>query len=78
MPAYTEEQLVLEALDDSHPAFEQLIEQYQYRVLRTIASVVSDEEAAQDVAQETILILFNELIKSRMGIIQSFHDQLLV
>ncbi len=46
MPAYTNEQLVMEALDDSHPAFEQLVGQYQYRVLRTIASIVSDEQAA--------------------------------
>ena len=55
MSAYPDEQLVLEALGDSRQAFEQLVEQYQYRVLRTIASIISDEQAAQDVAQETFL-----------------------
>ena len=63
MPAYSDEQLVLKALDDSHPAFEQLVEQYQYRVLRTIASIVSDEQAAQDVAQETFLSAWSDLAK---------------
>ena len=51
----TDEQLVLEALDDSHSAFEQLIEQYQYRVMRTIASIIANEQAAQDVAQEALV-----------------------
>ncbi|MFC1715486.1 sigma-70 family RNA polymerase sigma factor [Candidatus Poribacteria bacterium] len=59
----SDEQLVLEALDDSHPAFEQLIGQYQYRVLRTIASIVTNEQAAQDVAQETFLSAWNNLPK---------------
>ncbi len=63
MPAYPDEQLVLEALGDSRQAFEQLIEQYQYRVLRTIASIVSDEQAAQDVAQETFLSAWSNLAK---------------
>jgi RNA polymerase sigma-70 factor (ECF subfamily) len=63
MPAYSEEQLVLEALDDSHPAFEQLIKQYQYRVLRTIASIISDDLAAHDVAQETFLSAWSDLHK---------------
>ena len=63
MSAYPDEQLVLEALDDSHLAFEQLVEQYQYRVLRTIASIVSDEQAAQDVAQETFLAAWRDLPK---------------
>ena len=47
--AYPDEQLVMEALDDSHPAFGQLVRQYQHRVLRTIASIISDEQAVQDV-----------------------------
>ncbi len=59
----SEEQLVLEALNDSHQAFEQLIEQYQYRVLRTIVSIISDEQAAQDVAQETFLSAWSDLPK---------------
>jgi len=63
MPAYSDEQLVLEALDDSHLAFEQLVKQYQYGVLRTIASIVSDEQAAQDVAQETFLSAWSNLPK---------------
>ncbi len=63
MPAYSEEQLVLEALGDSHPAFEQLVKQYQHRVLRTIASIISDEQAAQDVAQETFLAAWEGLPK---------------
>ena len=62
-PAYSDEQLVLEALDDSHPAFGQLVKQYQYRVLRTIASIISDEYAAQDVAQETFLLAWSNLAK---------------
>ncbi len=62
-PAYSEEQLVLEALDNSHQAFEQLIEQYQYRVLRTIASIISDDLAAHDVAQETFLSAWSDLPK---------------
>jgi len=65
MPAYSDEQLVLEALNDSHPAFEQLIEQYQYRVLRIIASIISDGQAAQDVAQETFLLAWRDLSKLR-------------
>ncbi|MFC1717778.1 sigma-70 family RNA polymerase sigma factor [Candidatus Poribacteria bacterium] len=65
MPAYSDEQLVLEALDDSHPAFEQLVKQHQYRVLRTIASIISDEQAAQDVAQETFLLAWSNLEKLR-------------
>jgi RNA polymerase sigma factor (sigma-70 family) len=65
MPAYSDEQLVLEALDDSHPAFEQLVKQYQYRVLRTIASIISDEQAAQDIAQETFLSAWSDLAKLR-------------
>ena len=63
MPAYPDEQLVSEALDDSHPAFEQLVEQYQYRVLRTIASIIMNEQAAQDVAQETFLSAWSDLAK---------------
>ena len=63
MSAYPDEQLVLEALGDSHPAFEQLIGQYQHRVLRTIASIVSDEQATQDVAQETFLSAWSNLAK---------------
>jgi len=65
MSAYSDEQLVLEALDDSHPAFEQLVKQYQYRVLRTIASIISDKQAAQDVAQETFLLAWRDLPKLR-------------
>ena len=61
MSAYSDEQLVLEALDDSNSAFEQLVKQYQYRVLRTIASIISDEHAAQDVAQETFLLAWRDL-----------------
>ncbi len=61
MSAYPDEQLVMEALGDSHLAFEQLIEQYQHGVLRTIASIVSDEQAAQDVAQETFLSAWSNL-----------------
>ncbi len=63
MPAYTEEQLVSEALDDSHPAFQQLIEQHKYRVMRTIASIVTNEQATQDVAQETFLSAWSDLGK---------------
>ena len=63
MPAYPDEQLVLEALDDSNSAFGQLVKQYQYRVLRTIASIISDREAAQDVAQETFLSAWSDLAK---------------
>ena len=63
MSAYSDEQLVLEALDDSHLAFEQLVKRYQYRVLRTIASIISDEQAAQDVAQEAFLSAWSDLAK---------------
>ncbi len=63
MPAYSDEQLVMEALDDSHPAFEQLVRQYQYHVLRTIMSLVRNEQAAQDVAQETFLSAWSDLAK---------------
>ncbi|MFC1717539.1 sigma-70 family RNA polymerase sigma factor [Candidatus Poribacteria bacterium] len=63
MSTYSDEQLVLEALDDSHPAFEQLVKQYQHRVLRTIASIISDEQAAQDVAQEAFLSAWSDLAK---------------
>ncbi len=63
MPAYSDEKLVLEALDDSHQAFGQLVKQYQYRVLRTIASIISDREAAQDIAQETFLSAWSNLAK---------------
>jgi len=63
MPAYHDEQLVQEALDDSHPAFEQLVKQYQHRVLRTIASIISDDLAAHDVAQETFLSAWSDLPK---------------
>ncbi len=65
MSAYSDERLVLEALDDSRPAFEQLVKQYQYHVLRTIASIISDEQAAQDVAQETFLAAWSDLPKLR-------------
>ena len=63
MSAYSEEQLVQEALYDSHPAFQQLVEQHQYRVLRTIASIIGDDQAAQDVAQETFLSAWSDLPK---------------
>ena len=63
MSAYSDERLVLEALDDSNPAFEQLVEKYQYPVMRTIASIIKDEEAAQDVAQETFLSAWSDLAK---------------
>jgi len=65
MPAYSDESLILEALGDSHQAFEQLVKQYQYRVLRTIAAIISDEQAAQDVAQETFLSAWSNLEKLR-------------
>ncbi len=67
MSAYHDEQLVMEALGDSHLAFEQLIEQYQYRLLRTIASIVNDEQAAQDIAQETFLSAWSNLGKLNEG-----------
>ncbi len=63
MSAHSDEQLVQEALDDSHPAFQQLVEQYQYRVLRTITSIIGDDQAAQDVAQETFLSAWSDLAK---------------
>ena len=63
MSAYSNERLVLEALDDSHSAFEQLVKQYQYHVIRTIASIVSDEQATQDVAQDTFLAAWSDLAK---------------
>jgi len=63
MSTYPDEQLVLEALDDSHQAFGQLVKQYQHRVLRTILSIISDEQAAQDVAQETFLSAWSDLPK---------------
>ena len=67
MSAYSDEQLVMEALDGSHLAFGQLVKQYQYRVLRTIASIVNDEQAAQDVAQETFLSAWSNLEKLNEG-----------
>ncbi len=63
MSAYSDEVLVIEALGDSHTAFEQLVKQYEYHVLRTIASIISDEQAAQDVAQETFLAAWCDLAK---------------
>jgi len=63
MSAYPNEQLVPEALDDSDPAFGQLVKQYQYRVLRIIASIISDDLAAHDVAQETFLSAWRGLPK---------------
>jgi len=63
MPASSDEQLVSEALGDSHLAFERLVKKYQPRVLRTIASIISDEQAAQDVAQETFLSAWSNLAK---------------
>jgi RNA polymerase sigma-70 factor (ECF subfamily) len=63
MSTYSDEQLVLEALDDSHLAFEQLVTKHQYRVLRTIASIIGDEQVAQDVAQETFLAAWSNLRK---------------
>ena len=63
MSVYPDEQLVLEALDDSDPAFGQLVNKYQYRVMRAIASIISDEQAAQDVAQETFLSAWSDLAK---------------
>ena len=63
MPAYPDEQLILEALDDSNLAFGQLVKQYENKVLRTIASIISDRKAAQDVAQETFLSAWSDLAK---------------
>ncbi len=63
MPEYSDESLVVEALGGSHQAFDQLVKQYQYRVLRTVASIVSNEQAAQDVAQETFLVAWSDLAK---------------
>jgi len=63
MSAYSDEQLVMEALDGSHLAFGQLVKQYQYRVLRTIASIIGDEQAAQDLGQETFLSAWRNLAK---------------
>ncbi len=63
MLAYSDEQLVSEALDDSHQAFGQLVKQYQHRVLRTITSIISDEQAAQDGAQEAFLSAWSDLPK---------------
>ncbi|MFC1717476.1 sigma-70 family RNA polymerase sigma factor [Candidatus Poribacteria bacterium] len=63
MSAYPDEQLVFEALDDSHQAFGQLVKQYQHRVLRIILSIIADEQAAQDVAQETFPSAWSDLPK---------------
>jgi RNA polymerase sigma-70 factor (ECF subfamily) len=63
MSEYSDEQLVMEALDGSHRAFGQLVKQYQYRVLRTIASIIGDEQAAQDLGQETFLSAWRNLAK---------------
>ncbi len=71
MSTRSDEQLVLDALGDSHQAFEQLVKQYQYKVLRTIASIISDEHGAQDIAQETFLLAWSNLAdlkeKSKFG-----------
>jgi len=63
MMEYSDQSLVVETLAGSHSAFEQLVKQYQYHVLRTISSLISDEHAAQDVAQETFLQAWCNLAK---------------
>ncbi len=63
MSAYSHDQLVLEAMGDSQQAFAELVQQYQHRVLRTIASIIRDEQAAQDMAQETFLSAWSNLAK---------------
>ena len=60
---YPDEQLVTKALDGSQLAFERLVKQYQHHVLRTISSIIRDDIAAQDVAQETFLSAWRDLAK---------------
>ena len=60
---YSDEYLVWETLEGSHSAFEQLVKRYQYHVLKTISSFISDKHAAQDVTQETFLEAWKDLAK---------------
>jgi RNA polymerase sigma-70 factor (ECF subfamily) len=62
---HSDETLVSEALEGSQLAFEQLVKQYQYHVLRTALSILNDEQAAQDVVQETFLSAYINLMKLR-------------
>jgi len=63
MMKYSNECLVSETLEGSHLAFEQLVTRYYHHVLRTISSLVSDEYAVQDVAQETFFEAWRNLEK---------------
>jgi RNA polymerase sigma-70 factor (ECF subfamily) len=63
MLQYSDERLVLEAVNGSQLAFEHLVKQYQYHVLKTASSILKDEQAAQDVTQEVFLAAYVNLAK---------------
>ena len=57
--------LVARAKTGDHHAFEILVRQYRNRVLNVVWRIVSDADAAQDVAQETFIKAYQQLPRFR-------------
>jgi len=57
--------LVARAKTGDHHAFEALVRQYRNRVLNVVWRIVSDADAAQDVAQETFIKAYQQLARFR-------------
>ncbi len=63
--ATTEGALVARAKRGDHSAFEALVRRYQDRVVNLARRIVSDPDAAQDVAQETFIKAYQHLPRFR-------------
>ncbi len=53
-----EEMLIQQIADGNMKAFGKLVERYQHRIVRFAERMLGDEDAAQDIAQETFLRLW--------------------
>jgi RNA polymerase sigma-70 factor (ECF subfamily) len=58
----TEARLIAQALAGAQPAFEQIVRRYQRPVITFIARVTGDRAGAEDLAQETFVKAFRNLV----------------
>lgn len=57
----TEHELIAHSLDGDHAAYGQLVDRYKHALYRHCFAMVRNEDAAEDIAQETFITAFYKL-----------------